>query len=128
MNLLLIFPRYLIWHYSGAFGDIFGLFGNFTWFLYNYFSIGLLFGTLFSPWKRLARDVYGPKPSFFSNLAVNLLMRISGFFVRLATIAIGIFSIVALFFILLAVLMAWFFLPAIFALLIILAIGQLIPV
>ncbi len=88
MRFLTILPTYLAWHYVGALTDYVRVSKNLIWFLTNFFSIGLLTETLFSPWKRLSKDEYGHSNAF-TDFIVNILMRISGFFIRSATIIFG---------------------------------------
>lgn len=96
MNFLLIFPHYISWHYTKAISDLVGLFKNFLWFIWNFFSIQLLLKTLFVPFKKLnvARTKRFDLEDFFSALVTNLLMRLVGFFVRGIFIIMGVFSLV----------------------------------
>ncbi|PIP73828.1 MAG: hypothetical protein COW88_00750 [Candidatus Lloydbacteria bacterium CG22_combo_CG10-13_8_21_14_all_47_15] len=98
MNLAVVFGYYIVWHYTGAFRAIFGVWTNFIWFLYNFFSIPLLFRTLFSPWQRL--DIERRRgfnfEEFGTALIVNTIMRIVGFGVKSITIMFGLASLLAL--------------------------------
>lgn len=91
MNPFVIITGYLTWHYTKAFADIFVVWGNFLWFVLHFFSVPVLFRTLFSPWRRL-HEVYqkGFDPgAFFGTLIVNLIMRVVGVAIRIAFIIIG---------------------------------------
>jgi hypothetical protein len=115
VRFLTIFPSYLIWHYGGAFKDYRRVSMNLLWFISNFFSIELLVGTLFSPWKRLAKDEYGGGDSnFFTNFIVNVLMRISGFLIRSVTIVIGSIALLLTAIFLALGFIFWLLLPFIF--------------
>lgn len=112
MSFFSIIPQYISWHYTIAFFEIFLLWKNFSWFLWNFFSIKLLFKTLFSPFRRL--DVRRKKfdiESFFESLVTNTLMRILGFVLRAILIIFGILFIILLFCFFVGFLIVWIFLP-----------------
>lgn len=112
MRFLSILPLYLVWHYGGAFRDYKRVSMNLLWFVSNFFSISLLFGTLFSPWKRLSKDEYGGGDSnFFTNFIVNILMRISGFFIRSITLFFGSLALLATAIFLIIGFVFWLLLP-----------------
>jgi hypothetical protein len=96
MNLLLIAPHYVSWHYTKALSDLIELYKNFIWFIWNMFSIKILLKTLFVPFEKLS--IKSTKKfdiqDFFSALVTTLLMRIVGFVVRSFFIIIGILSLV----------------------------------
>lgn len=109
-NLLFL---WLAWHFVDGPKNILLAWKNFLLFGLNYFSIGLLLRTLFSPWRKYSVS-YGKgfdlgrySSAFFSNLVFRLL----GFLVRIVFIIIG---LCAELFIVLAgfvLLLAWIFLP-----------------
>lgn len=106
---------YLSWHYSKALLNIYGIFSNFFWATYRFFSIPLLFKTFFSPWHHLD-SAYAKNSGiedFFSTLVVNFLMRLVGMFMRLAVILAGLFSLVIVFIIEIISFVIWIFLPII---------------
>lgn len=96
MNFLLIAPHYISWHYTKAISDLINLFKDFTWFIWNMFSIKILLKTLFVPFQKLS--VKSTKKfdiqEYFSALATNLLMRILGFVLRTFFIILGLLSLV----------------------------------
>lgn len=119
---LFLFPfSYLVWHYSLAIRDFAIIIGNLLWFLYHYFSIPILFRTLFSPWRRLSESYSHNilKPNeFFSTLIVNSLMRIFGFLVRSVMILVGILMWLSSLVLSVVAMVFWLFLPIIIPVLI----------
>jgi hypothetical protein len=93
MRPLLFVPYYLRWHYFEAQRKIFRLSANYTWFVWNFFSIGLLSKTLFAPWQRLEEkqrtgfDI----EAYLSKLIINWIVRIFGAVIRTIFIVIGLF-------------------------------------
>lgn len=75
---------YLVWHYSAALAAWWRIYGNILWFLSHFFSVALLFRTLFSPWRRMAESYPGRLvPTVIAEtLMVNLLMRLVGLVIR----------------------------------------------
>lgn len=123
MSPFVIFPYYLAWHYTLGLRDYLSVWGNIMWFLYNFFSIKILFKTFFAPFKRLTekkRSIldFG---SFFEALLINTLMRIIGIILRSIMIVVGILSICLAFFVGLASFFLWLALP--FLLIFIMVIG-----
>jgi hypothetical protein len=92
MHVFLALPYYLSWHYSTALSDMKNIWKNFIVFFYNFFSIQLLFKTLFSPWHRI-NESYNRIEDFFGNLLINTIMRLVGVFVRLVFIVLGLSTI-----------------------------------
>lgn len=89
MPIVLVFWK---WYYSEAVKNVLTAWRNFVIFALNYFSITLLFRTLFAPWKRdITRKPRGLDiKKIFDYLAFNLISRGLGFLVRVITILIGI--------------------------------------
>ena len=117
MNLILVLPNYLLWHYGRAFFDIKNIWKNFIVFLYNFFSIPTLILTLFSPWQRI-QEGYSRSFSLegtIGTMLVNIIMRLVGAFVRLLFIIIGIISIILCICLGFVIFCAWIFLPFILA-------------
>jgi hypothetical protein len=110
----LFFFDYLVWHYSRAFRDIGALWFNFAWFITHFFSIPLLFRTLFSPWKRLS-DGYTRDgiEKLAETFVFNLMSRVLGFIVRGIFLVIGLTFLVLLTVLLVAFYFVWLFLPMI---------------
>lgn len=102
---------YLLWHYTTAWTDILRLYRNFSWFLWNFFSIRILSETLFSPWHRIHERPDKDTAGMLGSFILNSLLRLIGFVARTFTIlfgflALGLFSIVFLVFLAL-----WPFIP-----------------
>jgi hypothetical protein len=85
---------YLLWHYTIAWADLVRLYRNIAWFLWNFFSIGLLLRTLLSPWRRLHEGARKEAGGLLGSLIMNTLLRCIGFFARAATIFFGLASLV----------------------------------
>lgn len=85
MNAVLVSLEFLGWLYSGGIKEFSKAWVNIHWFLYHFFSVPELIRTLFSPLKRLKESYRGgfDPEKFFSALAVNIIMRITGFITRL---------------------------------------------
>ncbi len=91
MRPLLLGPYYIKWHYTTALRKSFQIFENFVWFVWHFFSIGLLFHTLLTPWQRI-QDERRPDPGFgpiIEHYVVNGILRIAGAVIRLTVIAAG---------------------------------------
>ncbi|HBD24602.1 MAG: hypothetical protein A2566_02675 [Candidatus Zambryskibacteria bacterium RIFOXYD1_FULL_40_13] len=106
---------YLSWHYSKAFLNIYGIFSNFFWMIYRFFSLPLLFKTFFSPWRHLD-DQYTKKldiQEFFSTLIVNTLMRLVGMFFKLVVILVAIVFIIVMSVVEAVTFLVWLLLPVV---------------
>ena len=108
-----IFIQYLIWHFFDVPKGILEAWRNFLLFNLNYFSIPLLFKTLFSHWRRY-RYSYGRRfdlGRYFEAFTFNLISRGLGAVVRVILILIGLLVEV---FIILAgaiIFLGWLILP-----------------
>jgi len=115
MKIILIILGYLKWHYSQAILALWNIWGNFLFFIFEFFSIKLLFQNFFNPWKRMT-DYY-PKSfdlkKYFTIFIVNTITRIVGIIMRTALIII---SLTCYFLLLIAyplALVIWLLLPVI---------------
>ena len=92
MNIVTIIWGYIKWHYSQAIRGMAKIWKNIIVFLFNYFSIALLFKNFFDPWKRMTER----KPSFFQTKEYftaslsNMIMRLLGMVLRTLMLIIGI--------------------------------------
>ena len=105
--------RYIVWHYTRAILDIARHVRRFAWFLWHFFSIGVLARTLISPWKRMDEDKKkkGIPDDLFERIVINTLMRIVGFLIRGATILAGLVAIVLEIVVGVIAVIVWIFLP-----------------
>lgn len=82
---------YISWHYGAALPAIVKNWKNSILFVLHFFSVLLLFRTLFSPWRRLTEKYKGGLD--FENIVgfivVNTIMRIVGFIVRVVVIFVS---------------------------------------
>jgi len=114
-NFLRIFGLFFSWYYKDASKSILGIWRNFILFVSNYFSIVLLFKTLFAPWKMISES-YGRGfdiGRFASALTLNLLSRTLGFIIRSVVIVMGFLAEIFVLIIGALVFVSWFFLPPI---------------
>jgi hypothetical protein len=96
MWFLYVLPDYAKWHYKDSLKAFWGNVSNFLGFLVHFFSIALLFRTIFTPWRRMSESyTSGFDPgNFFSTLLVNGILRILGFIIRAFVLVVGLFLIV----------------------------------
>jgi hypothetical protein len=118
MRALLIAPYYIHWHYSRALQGIQDITTNLVWFVWHFFSIGILFETLFAPWQRIQEtrkrglDIEG----YLSTLLINLVMRCVGVFIRMIFIVIGLVCCAAVVLGGVVVFLVWLVLPLVIVL------------
>ncbi len=96
MTIFRLLLSYLFWHYTLAWADLVRLYRNLAWFLWNFFSIGLLAHTLLSPWRRLHEGARKEAGGLLGSLIMNTILRSVGFFARVATISFGLASLALL--------------------------------
>ncbi len=91
MNLVTFSIAYMEWHYTRAIRNLLAAISNVLTFLLNFFSIPILVGTLFTPWRRLGeeRKEGFDLEDFATVVIVNTLMRVVGFVIRFITITVG---------------------------------------
>lgn len=85
---------YLSWHYSAGMSEAWERARLAMRAVYNYFSIGDLFGSLFSPFHRDVQSKglgFDPKVFLYS-IAENLVSRIIGFLIRIVIIFMGLIA------------------------------------
>ena len=99
MAALYVLFEYVFWIYSRGIREYFRAWMNYHWFLFHFFSVGVLLKSLFAPFHRLQEkagrgiDI----ERFFERLVVNIMMRVVGFVVRVAVLAVALISEVFLF-------------------------------
>ncbi|MEK7136545.1 MAG: hypothetical protein AAB821_03070 [Patescibacteria group bacterium] len=115
MTWLAFGPLYFYWHYTKGARDFFVVWKNLLWFEYHFFSIPVMFQTLFVPFRRMAESY--PKlldiEEFFSAFVVNILMRLVGAVIRLGIIIVGASLWLILLLVGVLAFIAWFILPVI---------------
>jgi hypothetical protein len=118
MRALLIAPFYIHWHYGRALCGIKDITGNLIWFIWHFFSIGILFETLFSPWQRIKEEHKRGLDieNYLSTLLVNMVMRLVGIFIRFIFICIGLVCVMSVFIAGIIVFALWLALPLVVAL------------
>ena len=126
MTFLQLPLAYLLWHYTTAWADLWRIYTNVIWFLSNLFSIRLLSGTLFSPWKRLHEDK-GVKAAggMFGKLIINAVSRLVGCIARIGVISAGVLTLFVCFLVFLVVFMLWIIVPLAVPLLILVGLTRL---
>jgi hypothetical protein len=114
MHFLSIAKDYLVWHYSRAYSDIVHIWWNYLWFVNHLFSVPDVFMTWLAPWRRLQEEeinIVKDPQGYFANLFINLIMRIVGFVMRTALLAIALSGFVIIFALGASFLLLWTLLP-----------------
>jgi len=92
MSIFGLVRDYVVWHYSRAYVDIFYLWKNYLWFINHIFSVPEVAMSWLSPFKRIQEkkvNFIAHPEEFFSNMFVNLMMRIVGVIIRSALLMIA---------------------------------------
>ncbi len=109
--------NYFLWHYTEGIKNFLEIFRNFLKYSWHFFSVGILFRTLFYPWKRDVAFVswrgFHPILSF-NKFIGNLISRALGAVVRLPVIVAGLLAEAAIFIFGIAGLILWLGLPLVF--------------
>lgn len=128
MNALSLPLEYLLWHYSRALLDLYGIVRNYAWAIGHVFSVKVLISTLFVPWHRMheqSAGLFSDPGEFFGNLLVNITLRIVGFFVRALILLFALFSWCLLVMCAIFVFISWLLLPGVLIMLTVGAITSL---
>ena len=105
---------YLYWQFVDSPKKLWHIIKQTHIYLFNTFSIGYLFRTLFAPWKRDISTVVNPSiGDYFQIWANNLISRIIGFIMRFITILAGFAIMLIVSIVSLAVLVIWILMPII---------------
>ncbi len=113
MSPLLLPFSFFLWHYTTAWGDLLRLYTNAVWFLWHFFSIRILSGTLFAPWHRLREASSKETAGFFGSLIINLILRLIGFVARTVTILSGLLTLFLFSFFSFVFFALWLILPVV---------------
>lgn len=91
MVLVHALAAYVLWHYTLALQQAFGVWRNILWYVTHLFSLRTLTRTLFSPWKRMQEEYGGGfnPEHFFEIIVANGMSRVVGVLIRLPIILIG---------------------------------------
>jgi hypothetical protein len=84
-----LFFEYTRWHYSRALISYVRILKNFWWFTVAYFSMPLLFKTLFVPYKRMTEIPERTIGSWLEAQVINTLSRLVGLCVRVFLLGVG---------------------------------------
>jgi hypothetical protein len=119
---------YIKWHYGRGFRELMGLSSNFLRFILHFFSLGLLFKTLFHPWRRMSENYSSGLDieAAFSSLVVNMIMRSVGFVSRAGIIIVGLLFLFAFTIIAAFAMALWLVLPVVLIILIIIAVSLIL--
>jgi len=123
-----IFAIYFYWHYGPGFKGLLRIWKNFVLFGYNYFSIGILLNTLFSPWHRISSSYgRGFDPMVWTRVFMeNMITRLIGAVVRSVVISIGLVVEVFILSIGASLVVIWIFLPLVVPVAIITSLGLIV--
>jgi hypothetical protein len=129
MNLFMVVPYYLSWHYSRGLAQWTRNLFNFLSFEFHFFSVTDLLVTLFAPFQRL-KERHGGSPidveAILSVILVNLIMRVVGLFVRTVILILAAVSITLTFVAVLVLLALWIVLPLVLVGLAVAGVGSLL--
>lgn len=125
MNYLWLIPYYISWHYTRAFKELWYVWGNFFYFLSNFFSMSLLARTLFQPFERLGEKYKGnlDVQNFLATMFINLMMRLVGFFARAFILVLGLVAHIMLVIVGALAFILWLFVPLILGILLVLGVA-----
>jgi len=115
MKIGLTILGYLKWHYGKALQSLSRVWKIFLSFIWNFFSLSLLFRNFFDPWKRLD-DPY-PKSfnfkKYFYAFITNFIVRVVGMLLRTVLIIAGLICYILLALLYPLVIIGWILLPLI---------------
>jgi len=93
MTAIQLISTYTTWHFGIALWELYEFWKNLIWFGYHFFSIPLLLKTLVRPIYRIHESAPAGTglnvELFFENVAINIIARIVGFFLRIFLILCG---------------------------------------
>ncbi len=106
--------NYIAWHFYIAPKFVVALIGNYIYFVGHLFSAKVLLKTLFSPWRR--EIAQKEKPGFnpadiLSAVSFNIISRVIGFFVRVATLFTALLFLLLVIVIGAITLVFWYLIP-----------------
>lgn len=110
--------QYLSWHYRYGLLHLFFITKELVRFVYNLFSIGLFFRTLFMPMFSVEASIHNVEliQDIVSLIVSNIVFRALGFFFRACLITLGVTSIILVILSMATIIVLWAFLPLFFVL------------
>jgi len=104
---------FLTWYFRDLPKKICHIWGNYLWFVRNYFSLSLLLKTFFSPWKRYYFTSKGRFDigRWFGNFIFNSFSRIVGMILRGFVIITGVIGEIFVIFLGVSFFVAWLIFP-----------------
>lgn len=111
MSIILLPLSYIRWHCTTAWGDLWRLYTNLSWFIFNLFSIKLLATTLFSPWRRLSEKKAKGSAGFLGKVIINTITRFVGACIRIVVILAGLGALILCTILFTGVFVLWIFVP-----------------
>ena len=113
MELLALAKDYLIWHYGKGVSDLAGIWRDFLWFGYRFFSLGALAKTLFAPLARIRTGYAGITDisATLQSITANAISRAVGFVLRIFVITAGAITEILLAALAASALALWLILP-----------------
>ncbi len=120
MEIIFLIPEYFLWHYTAALRSTLNIATNFLWFTYHFFSMPILWQTLFAPWQvsRAKERIYATKPNRGFEIVKEASLQIFGAVIRMFTLVFGVTMCVGVGLAGVVMLVIWFCLPLIVAALI----------
>ncbi|MEK7585359.1 MAG: hypothetical protein AAB455_02520 [Patescibacteria group bacterium] len=108
-----LLKSYLGWHYGLALVAWWRIYRDLLWFVYNFFSLPIIFRTLLAPWRRLGESYpKGFSPEVVAEtIVINTLMRLVGVVFRLGFLIFALPVIVIVFLLGLVALIFWLAAP-----------------
>ena len=108
-----IFTLWFFWHFYETPKFLFGVWKNYILFALNYFSLPLLFKSLFAPWRKYKWNY--PRginvAEFFNTLISNVFSRFLGALMRIVLIIFGILFQIFVIFAGFIIFLLWLLLP-----------------
>ena len=129
--MVIIFIKYVYWHFTIAPREILVIMGNYTKANWHKFLIGQHFKTLFAPWHRQDPSQIGKKPSEISDIILNKIVdvyiRLVAAVIRLSVIVAGLFIEVLIFTGFLLLLAVWIIWPLVAILAVVKGLSMIMP-